>query len=70
MIRTKKSKHDNDTAGIPIYRYKHLYESGGEEALQEKIALTAADILNDRVLSWYDEEEVKVLRILTDSVSK
>ena len=33
---------------------------------QEKTALTAADILNDRVLLWYEEQGISVLRILTD----
>ena len=31
-----------------------------------KNALVAADMLNDRVVPWYDEQEVKLLRILTD----
>jgi transposase InsO family protein len=31
-----------------------------------KNALVAADMLNDRVIPWYDEQEVKLLRILTD----
>jgi len=31
-----------------------------------KNALVAADFLNDRVIPWYDENEVKLLRILTD----
>jgi transposase InsO family protein len=31
-----------------------------------KNALAAADMLNDRVIPWYDEQEVKLLRILTD----
>ena len=33
---------------------------------QDKTALTSADILNDRVLPWYMEQEVPILRILTD----
>lgn len=37
---------------------------------QEKTALTAADILNDRILPWYDAEKVQVLRILTDRGSE
>lgn len=37
---------------------------------QEKTALTAADVLNDRVLPWYEEEGIKVLRILTDRGSE
>jgi transposase InsO family protein len=31
-----------------------------------KNALVAADMLNDRVIPWYDENEVRLLRILTD----
>ena len=31
-----------------------------------KTAITAADILNDRILPWYEEQEVSLLRILTD----
>jgi transposase InsO family protein len=31
-----------------------------------KHAITAADLLNDRVLPWYEEQEVRLLRILTD----
>jgi transposase InsO family protein len=31
-----------------------------------KTALTAADLLNDRVLPFYDEREVKLCRVLTD----
>ena len=32
----------------------------------EKTAITAADILNDRVLPYYEEQGVQLLRILTD----
>ena len=31
-----------------------------------KNALVAADILNDRVLPWYEEQDIRILRILTD----
>ena len=31
-----------------------------------KHAITAADLLNDRVLPWYEEQNVPLLRILTD----
>jgi transposase InsO family protein len=31
-----------------------------------KHAITAADLLNDRVLPWYEEQSVRLLRILTD----
>jgi transposase InsO family protein len=33
---------------------------------EDKTSLTAADILNDRVLPWYEEEGIPILRILTD----
>lgn len=32
----------------------------------EKTAITTADILNDRILPWYEEQEIALLRILTD----
>ena len=32
----------------------------------EKTAITSADILNDRVLPWYEEQGVPILRIITD----
>lgn len=31
-----------------------------------KNALVAADMLNDQVIPWFDEEEVRILRVLTD----
>ena len=35
-----------------------------------KHAITAADMLNDKVLPWYEEQGVPVLRILTDRGSE
>ena len=35
-----------------------------------KHAITAADMLNDRVLPWYDELGIPLLRILTDRGSE
>lgn len=32
----------------------------------QKHAITAADLLNDRVLPWFESQEVPLLRILTD----
>ena len=33
---------------------------------EDKTALTAADILNDLVVPWYEEQGIPILRILTD----
>ena len=35
-----------------------------------KNALVAAEVLNDRVLPWFEDQEVKLLRILTDRGSE
>jgi transposase InsO family protein len=35
-----------------------------------RTALTAADLLNDRVNPWFDQQEVRLLRILTDRGTK
>ncbi len=32
----------------------------------DKTAITSADMLNDRVLPWYEEQGIPILRILTD----
>jgi len=37
---------------------------------EDKTALTSADLLNDRVLPWYQEQEVPLLRLLTDRGSE
>ena len=37
---------------------------------QEKTALTGVDLLNDRILPWYQQEGVPLLRILTDRGSE
>jgi transposase InsO family protein len=47
--------------------YIDTYSRVAEAKLYEdKTSLTAADILNDRVLPWYEEEGIPILRILTD----
>lgn len=32
----------------------------------DKTAITSADMLNDRMLPWYEEQGIPILRILTD----
>jgi transposase InsO family protein len=41
--------------------------TGFARLYSEKTALTAADFLNDRILPFFDEHGIKVLRILTDN---
>ena len=41
--------------------------TGFAKLYSEKTALTAADFLNDKVLPFFDEEGIKVLRMLTDN---
>ena len=36
----------------------------------DKTAITAADMLNDRVLPWYESQGIPMLRILTDRGSE
>jgi transposase InsO family protein len=43
---------------------------GFAKAYTEKTALTAADLLNDKVLPFFDEQGIRVLRILTDNGSE
>jgi transposase InsO family protein len=43
---------------------------GFAKLYDQKHALTAADMLNDRVLPWFEEQGVKLLRILTDRGSE
>lgn len=37
---------------------------------EDKTALTSADMLNDRIIPWYDEQGVPILRVLTDRGSE
>ena len=39
---------------------------GFAKLYSDKVALTAADFLNDKVLPYFDDEHMKVLRVLTD----
>jgi hypothetical protein len=43
---------------------------GGSLLYDRKTPITAADLLNDRVVPFFDSQEVKLLRVLTDRGSE
>jgi hypothetical protein len=53
------------TASIVKVQVFH-YQSGLRQALNRKNVLVAADLLNDQVLPFFEQEEIRLLRVLTD----
>ena len=51
-----------------IYRQTFIdtYSRGVHKTLHGKTAITAADVLNDTVLPWFDAQQISLLHILTD----
>jgi hypothetical protein len=45
--------------------YKHVYQVAFAKVYDRKTALVAADLLNDRVLPFFEEQGLPLLRILT-----
>jgi Integrase core domain len=50
--------------------YRHLLPSGDRKLYETNTALTAADLLNDRVMPFFESQDVPLLRILTDRGSE
>jgi hypothetical protein len=50
--------------------HRHLYQSELRQALLSQTPITAANLLNDRVLPFFEEHTVKLLRVLTDRGSE
>jgi hypothetical protein len=46
--------------------HRHLFEGGVRQAVRPQTPITAADLLNDRVVPFFDEHGIAVSRILTD----
>ena len=60
---TKGIGRINQQAGIDTH-----CNMGFAKVYREKTALTAADLMNDKVLPFYDAHAIRVLRVLTDNV--
>ena len=46
--------------------HRHLYEGGLAKLYDRKNALVAADLLNDSVVPFFEEQDLPFLRVLTD----
>jgi hypothetical protein len=57
-------------ARLPIDLHRHLCQGCLRQALRSKTPITAADLLNDRVIPFFESNDVKLLRILTDRDSE
>src|ERR1700716_658014 len=53
-------------ACLPANLYRHLRQGCLRKLYDRKTPITAADLLNDRVIPFFDSHEVRLLRMLTD----
>ena len=51
---------------LPADVHRHVQQGGLREALRSKTPLTAADLLNDRVVPFFEEHGIPLSRMLTD----
>jgi len=63
VLEKRKATKEAHYSQVYIDTYSRVADA---KLYEDKTALTAADILNDRVLPWYEEEGIPILRILTD----
>ena len=56
--------------GLPADLHRRLRQSRFAKLYNRKTPITAADLLNDRVLPLFEEYDVKLLRVLTDRGSR
>ena len=67
---TQPGPNDSTVYALPMrFHYDFVTEDGYvalAKLYDRKSALTAADLLNDRVVPFYDAQEVKLCRVLTD----
>jgi hypothetical protein len=54
------------SAGLPADRHRHLRQVAFAKLYDRKTPINAAEILNDRVVPFYDEYGIRLCRVLTD----
>src|SRR5262249_24479212 len=52
--------------GLPANLHRHLCHVAFAKLYDRKTPITAAEILNDRVVPFYDEHGIRLCRVLTD----
>src|SRR5262245_31677978 len=55
---------------LPADLHRHLHQGSFAKLYDRKTPITAADLLNDRVLPFFEAHDVKLLRVLTDRGSE
>ena len=53
-------------ARLPADLHRHLRQGGFAKLYDRKTPITAADLLNDRVMPFFDEHDIRLQRVLTD----
>ena len=51
---------------LPADLHRHLLQGGFAKLYDRKTPITAADLMNDRVVPFFDEHEIALSRVLTD----
>src|SRR6185312_100465 len=57
-------------ARLPADLHRYLAKVACAKLYDRKTPITAADLLNDRVIPFFDTHDVKLLRVLTDRGSE
>lgn len=55
---------------LPVNLYRYLYALSDDQSVHRKECLITADRLNDRILPFYEQQQVLLLRVLTDRDSE
>ena len=63
-------QHEGGWAHLPADLHRHLSKVAFAKLYDRKTPITAADLLNDRVVPFFDSHEIKLMRVLTDRGSE